>query len=259
MFPNLLCKVSCDFCGHVTLWHVSGNLLTTFEDWELLINLVNSLNPPLSDRESANPIDTAVSPQINQHFPMSVSIKDDQPMSDSVRGDSGDQTATSDRLISDFSSINLPKSTSTADDNETRNECCAVGGEELTQVALLKLMLRSLPPLLVNELLSGCHGNSFGGKTQKELHSLLSKLTSIHTQQRYYFASQAICHLWGLLDKSHLSPLRFIRQWGRKWRGAHRSSINHHPIFQPCICCTTSVSKLLLVLRELVDQPSVPL
>ena len=116
-------------------------------------------------------------------------MKEDQLMSGCVRSDSSNQdsvrTAISDRLISDCVNI---KST-----YETRNEyCCAVSGEELTQVALLKLMLRSLPPLLVNKLLSGCHGNSFGGKTRKELHSLLSKLTSIHTQQRYYFASQAI-------------------------------------------------------------------
>lgn len=225
-----------------------GNLLTTLEDWELLVDLVNNLNPPLSDRESSNPMNPAVSPPQQQRNncitdrPMSVSVRDDQPMSDCVRGDSSDQdsvrTAISDQLISDCGSINQPKSTSTADDIDTRNECCgAVCGEELTQVTLLKLMLSSLPPLLVNKLLSGCHGNSFGGKTRGELHSLLSKLTSIHTQQRYYFANQAINFI------TFEVSIRTKREKMKKFS----PSVIHHPIIQPSICCIRFVSELLLV------------
>ena len=103
---------------------------------------------------------------------------------DSLNSEITDREA--DQLVSENASCD--QLVSTNDEDKTRAECCfnAVHGAELTQIEFLKLMLASLPPLLVNKLLSSCHGSSFGGKTREQLHSLLSQLTSIHTQQRYF-------------------------------------------------------------------------
>ena len=155
----------------------------------MLINLINDLSPPLPDRQSVDSADKTVSPRTDptqptressNEQPMSLSVRDDQHMSECVRD------ATTNQPMSDLVSVCQPVSISTDDGVRTQNECCFFGvrGEELTQVALLKLMLGSLPPLVVNKLLSGCRGNAFGGKTPEQLHSLLSKLTSFNTQQR---------------------------------------------------------------------------
>ena len=128
------------------LFNLLGNLLTSLEDWQLLVELVNDLDHPLPDRER------------------------------------------SDQMVSECVSTDQVVSTSTAGEghnDRTEHGYSAVSGAELTQFELLKLMLGSLPPLMVNKLLSSCRGNCFGGKTREQLHSILSKLTSIHTQQRY--------------------------------------------------------------------------
>ena len=143
------------------------------------MELVNDLDDPLPDRETADSALTAGREE-------QIATVADQIASEGVSSDrllsGGDQEA-SERV-----SIDQAVSTSATNEglNSSRNEHCydAVSGAELTQVELLKLMLGSLPPLAVNKLLSSCRGNCFGGKTRKQLHSVLSKLTSIHTQQR---------------------------------------------------------------------------
>lgn len=128
------------------------------------MELINRLDTPLPDRESA-----------------------DSALREIAGGEKDSRDAT-DQPVLECISIDQPVSTSTADEDKDRNECCyatVAHGNDLTQIELLKVMLTSLPPLMVNKLLSRCHGNNFGGKTREQLHSLLSKLTSIHTQQRY--------------------------------------------------------------------------
>ena len=149
------------------------------------MELVNDLNDPLPDREYAN---SAIIPsREGLHAGTTVTTTADQTASEGV---SSDQLLSGgDQEVSERVSVNQAVSTST-DEGLTsgRTEHCygdAVSGSELTQLELLKLMLGSLPPLAINKLLSSCSGNCFGGKTREQLHSVLSKLTSIHTQQRY--------------------------------------------------------------------------
>ena len=166
-------------------FHFIGNLLTSLEDWELLVELVNDLDDPLPDREYAN---SAIIPsQEGLHEGTTVTTTADQTTSEGV---SSDQLLSGgDQEVSERVSVNQAVSTSTDEGLASgRTERCygdAVPGSELTQLELLKLMLGSLPPLAVSKLLSSCNGNCFGGKTREQLHSVLSKLTSIHTQQRY--------------------------------------------------------------------------
>ena len=140
------------------------------------MELVNDLDDPLPDRETAASALTAGREE-------QIAITADQTASEGVSSDQllsgGDQEA--------LERVSIDQAVSTSATNSSRNEHCynAVSGAELTQVELLKLMLGSLPPLAVNKLLSSCRGNCFGGKTREQLHSVLSKLTSIHTQQRY--------------------------------------------------------------------------
>ena len=141
------------------------------------MELVNDLDHPLPDREYA---DSAIMTG-RQGLGMAVATTADQTASEGV---------STVQEVSEHVSTDQVVSTSTTDEglNSSRTECCgygAVSGAELTQIELLKLMLASLPPLAVNKLLSSCRGNCFGGKTREQLHSILSKLTSIHTQQRY--------------------------------------------------------------------------
>ena len=139
------------------------------------MELVNDLNPPLPDRECADTANTMTT------TPTTTSTL---PQIDQSRDVSSDQEAS--MCISD----DQPMSILMYDEEVITNGCYGdtpLPGHDLTQLALLKLMLRSLPPLVVNKLLSGCRGNSFGGKTREQLHALLSKLTSIHTQQRQVF------------------------------------------------------------------------
>lgn len=152
--------------------------MTSLEDWELLVELVNDLDDPLPDREYA---ESAIMTGRREGLGMAVTTTLDQTASEGV---------SSDQEVSECVGMDQVASMSMTDEglNSSRTEhCCygAVSGAELTQIELLKLMLGSLPPLAVNKLLSGCHGNCFGGKTREQLHSVLSKLTSIHTQQRY--------------------------------------------------------------------------
>lgn len=149
------------------------------------MELVNGLDDPLPDRgyaESAiisgrEGLQTAVATSSDQTALEGVS--GNQPLSEYVDGD---------QRISECVSMDQVVSTSSTDEglNNGRTEHCygVISGAELTQLELLKLMLGSLPPLAVNKLLSSCRGDCFGGKTREELHSVLSKLTSIHTQQR---------------------------------------------------------------------------
>ena len=146
------------------------------------MELVNDLDDPLPDREYA---DSAIIPgREGLHAGTTVTTAADQTASEGV---SSDQLLSGgDQEVSERVSVNQAVSTST--DEGGRTERCygdAVSGSELTQLELLKLMLGSLPPLVVSKLLSSCNGNCFGGKTREQLHSVLSKLTSIHTQQRY--------------------------------------------------------------------------
>ena len=145
------------------------------------MELVNDLDHPLPDREYADTaitsregLETAVATTADQ-----TASEGDQPLSEYVDGD---------QLMSER--VNVDQVVSTTDEglNDGRTERCysAISGAELTQLELLKLMLGSLPPLAVNELLSSRCGDCFGGKTREQLHSVLSKLTSIHTQQRYF-------------------------------------------------------------------------
>ena len=152
--------------------------MTSLEDWELLVELVNGLDDPLPDREYA---DSAIMTGRREGLGMAVATTLDQTASEGVSGD---------QEVSERVGMDQVASTSMTDEglNSGRTEHCCYGtvsGAELTQIELLKLMLGSLPPLAVNKLLSGCRGNCFGGKTREQLHSVLSKLTSIHTQQRY--------------------------------------------------------------------------
>ena len=170
----------------------SGNLLTKFEDWEILMELISGLDTPLPDKESA---DSAL-----------------QEIA------SGEKSST-DQSVLECVSIDQPVSTLTADEDKDRNECCyatVTHGNDLTQIELLKLMLTSLPPLMVNKLLSRCHGKSFGGKTREQLHSLLSNLTSIHTQQRYSYSPLSliiVLCIYLLLFSLSLTPLHTQVSW----------------------------------------------
>ena len=138
------------------------------------MEIVNDLDPPLPDRESADSAENTTATMATS----SSQIDQERSSRDISTDQSTLERVSASQLVS--------TSTTNDGDKSRRDSCCLpVSGEDLTQTALLKLMLRSLPPLVVNKLLSGCHGNSFGGKTQEQLHSLLSKLTSIHAQQRY--------------------------------------------------------------------------
>jgi hypothetical protein len=153
------------------------------------VELVNDLDDPLPDKEYA---DSAIISGQEGRIGAAITTTADQTASEGVSSDqllSGGDHEVSDRVSVD-QAVSTSSATTSTDEGLTsgRTEHCrgdAVSGSELTQLELLKLMLASLPPLAVNKLLTSCHRNCFGGKTREQLHSVLSKLTSIHTQQRY--------------------------------------------------------------------------
>ena len=176
----MLASCNCSVTHAHTHTH-TANLLNSLEDWQLLLELISSADIHIKA--------TPTSPTHTQSTPTEAEStaldKPVHPVAETPTSPSQPPLSLSPRVPLDETRPNeepTPEGRGTSHPLPREGE--VTPQTELTWSGILRLMIGALPPTMVVKLLSGNHGNNFGGTLSEQVHGVLSQLVQIHTNQR---------------------------------------------------------------------------